>query len=62
MSKLQETISVIESINDNVVKNYDTSALPQEAITNINLAAINGLLGDIALSLAIIADHLREEG
>lgn len=61
MSKLQETLSVVNIINDQA-KKYEEGVLSQEAITNLNLATINCFLGDIALSLAIIADHLREEG
>lgn len=58
MIKQRETIKLIEVLNENAEK------LPAniERLNAFNFSAITAMLGDIAQSLAIIADHLIEEG
>ena len=63
MKKLTNTIQVL----DNVKKSKEKMIKEAEAgidsadITNTELSCISALLGDIAMSIAIIADHFLDK-
>ena len=63
MKKLTNTIQVL----DNVKKSKEKMMKEAEAgidsadITNTELSCISALLGDIAMSMAIIADHFWDK-
>ena len=59
MIKQRETIKLIEALNENVKKL--PADIEIERLNTFNFSAIVAMLGDIAQSLAIIADHLIEE-
>lgn len=59
MKKLTNTIQVLENVKNIKEKMMKEAELgiSSEDITNTELSCISALLGDIAMSMAIIADH-----
>ena len=55
------TIEVLKSLSETADR-YKTDNISEKVITNAMLANISLILGDIALSLADIADQLNKEG
>jgi len=63
MKKLNNTILVLENVKnakENLMKEVK-SGIESADITNTELSCISALLGDIAMSLAIIADHFMDK-
>lgn len=59
MKKLNNTIQVLENVKnakEKLMKEVE-SGIDSADITNTELSCISALLSDIAMSLAIIADH-----
>lgn len=59
MKKLNNTIQVLENVKnakEKMMKEAE-SGIESADITNTELSCISALLGDIAMSMAIIADH-----
>ena len=56
------TLGVIKSISDHSNRLSKKEDISEEVITNQMIANISLILGDIALSLADIADQLNKEG
>ena len=63
MKKLTNTIQVLENIKnakEKLIKEVE-SGIESTDITNTELSFISALLGDIAMSMAIIADHFMDK-
>lgn len=62
MKKLTNTIQVLENVKNIKEKMMKDAELGIDSadITNTELSCISALLGDIAMSMAIIADHYYE--
>lgn len=63
MKKLTNTIQVLENVKnvkEKMMKEAE-AGIGSEDITNTELSCISALLGDIAMSLAIIADHFLDK-
>lgn len=63
MKKLNNTIQVLENVKnakEKMMKEAE-SGIESADITNTELSCISALLGDIAMSMAIIADHLLDK-
>lgn len=64
MMKLTSTIQVLKNVKNAKEKMMEEveSGIDSADITNTELSCISALLGDIAMSLAIIADHMDKKG
>lgn len=63
MKKLNNTIQVLENVKnakEKMMKEVE-AGIDSADITNIELSCISALLGDIAMSMAIIADHFMDK-
>lgn len=63
MKKLNNTILVLENVKnakEKLMKEVK-SGIDSADITNTELSCISALLGDIAMSMAIIADHFLDK-
>ena len=63
MKKLTNTIQVLENVKnakEKLMKEVK-SGIDSADITNTELSCISALLGDIAMSMAIIADHFMDK-
>ena len=63
MKKLNNTIQVLENVKnakEKMMKETE-SGIESADITNTELSCISALLGDIAMSMAIIADHFMDK-
>lgn len=63
MKKLTNTIQVLENVKnakEKLMKEVE-SGIDSADITNTELSCISALLGDIAMSMAIIADHFLDK-
>ena len=63
MKKLNNTILVLENVKnakEKMMKEVE-SGIDSADITNTELSCISALLGDIAMSMAIIADHFLDK-
>ena len=58
IDKTQETTAVLRMAKANLEDNIEDRASPAK-MRNVNLGILNTLLGDIAVSLAMIADSLQ---
>lgn len=61
--KLESTITVLKNVKEakeNLMKEVE-SGIESADITNTELSCISALLGDIAMSMAIIADHFLDK-
>lgn len=58
--KRNDTLGLLKLANDNLKDNIKSNLRPED-MTNVNLGIMNTLLGDIALSLAMIADNTNKE-
>lgn len=58
IDKTQETTAVLRMAKDNLEDNIEDKVSPAK-MRNVNLGILNTLLGDIAVSLAMIADSLQ---
>lgn len=61
--KLESTITTLTNVKEakeKMVKEAEELGLESADITNTELSCISALLSDIAMSLAIIADHYTE--
>lgn len=65
MKKLNSTILVLENVKnakEKMMKEVKSGIDSNSAdITNTELSCISALLGDIAMSMAIIADHFMDK-
>ena len=63
MKKLNNTILVLENVKNAKEKMMEEakSGIESADITNTELSCISALLGDIAMSMAIIADHFLDK-
>lgn len=63
MKKLTNTIQVLENVKYAKEKMMEEaeSGIESVDITNTELSCISALLGDIAMSMAIIADHFLDK-
>lgn len=63
MKKLNNTILVLENVKNAKEKMMKEvkSGIDSADITNTELSCISALLGDIAMSMAIIADHFLDK-
>ena len=62
--KLESTVKVLEKVNDSTEKMIQESqngGLSDADITNTELSCIKALLADIAMSMALIADHFTDK-
>ena len=59
MSRLEEVNKTMEKLNS-TISQFGESKLNDKSITNINLASIATVLGDISVSMAMIVDRLAE--
>lgn len=63
MKKLTNTIQVLENVKnakEKLMKEVE-AGIDSADITNTELSCISALLGDIAMSMAIIADHFLDK-
>ena len=63
--KLESTVIALTKVSeakDKMVKEAKEGNIDPADITNTELSCISALLSDIAMSLAIIADHYTEKG
>lgn len=63
MKKLTNTIQVLENVKnakEKLMKEVE-SGIDSADITNTELSCISALLGDIAMSMSIIADHFLDK-
>lgn len=63
MKKLINTIQVLENVKnakEKMVNEAEELGMDSADITNTELSCISALLSDIAMSLAIIADHYMD--
>ena len=60
MTRREEVTNSIKALNEMIDK-ITTLPLNQEQVMNVNLTSIAQQLGDINLTLAIIADKLEKE-
>lgn len=63
MKKLNSTIQVLENVKnakEKLMKEVE-SGIDSADITNTELSCISALLGDIAMTMAIIADHFLDK-
>lgn len=63
MKKLTNTIQVLENVKnakEKMIKEVE-AGIDSADITNTELSCISALLGDIAMSMAIIADHFLDK-
>lgn len=63
MKKLTNTIQVLENVKnakEKMMKEVE-AGIDSADITNTELSCISALLGDIAMSMAIIADHFLDK-
>lgn len=61
--KLESTITTLTNVKEakeKMVKEAEELGLESADITNTELSCISALLSDIAMSLALIADHYTE--
>jgi len=61
--KLESTITTLTNVKEakeKMVKEAEELGLESADITNTELSCISALLSDIAMSLAIIADHYMD--
>lgn len=61
--KLESTITTLTNVKEakeKMVKEAEELGLESADITNTELSCISALLSDIAMSLAMIADHYTE--
>ena len=63
MKKLTNTIQVLENVKNAKEKMMEEakSGIKSPDITNTERSCISALLGDIAMSMAIIADHFLDK-
>jgi capsular polysaccharide biosynthesis protein len=59
ISKTQDTTVVLRKAKANLEENIEDKVSPAK-MRNVNLGILNTLLGDIAVSLALIADSLQD--
>ena len=59
MSRLEEVNKTMEKLNDTVTRLGECDFLNDKNLTNINLASIVTLLGDISISMAMLVDRLE---
>ena len=59
MSRLEEVNKTIKKLEDTISR-LGENGLNDKTLTNINLASIGTMLGDISISMAMIADRLAE--
>ena len=59
MSRLEEVNKSMEKLN-NTLSQFGGCQLNDKNITNLNLASMVTVLGDISISMAMIADRLAE--
>lgn len=62
--KLESTIKVLEKVNestDKMIQESQNRGYSDADITNTELSCIKALLADIAMSLALIADHFTDK-
>ncbi len=63
MKKLTNTIQALENVKnakEKMMKEVE-AGIDSADITNTELSCISALLGDIAMSMAIIADHFLDK-
>lgn len=61
--KLESTITTLTNVKEakeKMVKEAEELGMDSDDITNTELSCISALLSDIAMSLAIIADHYTD--
>lgn len=54
------TLTKVKEAKEKMVKEAKEFGMDSDAITNTELSCITALLSDIAMSLAIIADHYTD--
>lgn len=62
--KLESTITVLTNVKEakeKLMKEAQEGGMNSADITNTELSCISALLGDIAMSLAMIADHFTDK-
>lgn len=60
MSRVEEVNKTMKKLDDTVTRLSECDFFNDKNLTNINLASIVTLLGDISISMAMIADKLAE--
>lgn len=58
--KLNNTLEILKAASTNLEDNVNKRLSPED-MTNVNLGIISTILGDIAFSLAMIADNTNKE-
>lgn len=61
--KLESTLKILEKVNaatEKMIQESQNRGYSDSDITNTELSCIKAFLGDIAMSLAIIADHYTD--
>ena len=62
--KLESTVKVLEKVNaatEEMIQKSQNRGYSDADITNTELSCIKALLGDIAMSMALIADHFTDK-
>ena len=55
-----KTLAKVTEVKEKMVKESEEFGMDSDDITNTELSCITALLSDIAMSLAIIADHYTD--